>query len=46
MLGKPGSPEDVKPHYALHCLANYTLVRRDEEARKELAETLAEALGR
>lgn len=45
MLDKPGSPEDVKPHYALHNLANYTLAVRDEKARRELAATLAEALG-
>jgi HEAT repeat protein len=44
MLGEPGSDEDVKPHYALHCLANYVLVVRDENARKELCEKLAEAL--
>lgn len=45
MLGVPGSPENVKPHYALHCLANRTLAVRDEKARKELAETMAEGLG-
>ena len=26
---------DVKPHYALHCLANYVLVVKDEKARKD-----------
>jgi hypothetical protein len=41
MLGKPGSSEDVKPHYALHCLANYTLVVKDEKARKDLCDVLA-----
>ncbi len=45
MLGKPGSAGNVKPHYALHCLANRTLVVRDEKARKVLAETMAAALG-
>ncbi len=45
MLGAPGSAENVKPHYALHCLANHALVVRDKEARKELAETMADALG-
>ncbi len=45
MLGEPGSEEDVKPHYALHCLANYVLIVEDEKARKELAETLAGQLG-
>jgi HEAT repeat protein len=44
MLGEPGSPENAKPRYALHCLANHNLVVRDEKARKQLAETLAEAL--
>ncbi|HUT13633.1 MAG TPA: HEAT repeat domain-containing protein [Thermoguttaceae bacterium] len=41
MLGEPGSEEDVKPHYALHCVANHALIAGDERARKELAETLA-----
>ncbi len=45
MLGEPGSEENAKPHYALHCVANRALVVRDEKARKELAETLAGALG-
>jgi HEAT repeat protein len=44
MLGTPGSNEDVKPHYALHCLANYVLVIKDENARKELSQTLAREL--
>jgi HEAT repeat protein len=44
MLGEPGSDEDVKPHYALHCLANYVLVVKDEKARKELCEALVAAL--
>jgi HEAT repeat protein len=45
MLGEPGSDEDVKPHYALHCLVNYVLVTKDEIARKGLCEALAAALG-
>ena len=36
---------DVKPHYALHCLANYALVIKDEKARKEFGETLASQIG-
>jgi HEAT repeat protein len=44
MLGEPGSDEDVKPHYALHCLANYVLVVKDEIARKGLCEALVAAL--
>lgn len=44
MLGAPGSEQDVKPHYALHCLANHTLVTGNEEARRQLCEVLAEEL--
>ena len=36
---------DVKPHYALHCLANYVLVVKDEKARKDLSEALASQIG-
>ncbi|MGA2258809.1 MAG: HEAT repeat domain-containing protein [Thermoguttaceae bacterium] len=45
MLGKPGSDQDVKPHYALQCLANYVLQSRDEQARRDFAEVLAAQLG-
>jgi len=45
MLGTPGSEENVKPHYALHCLANHVLVIGDENARRQLCETLAAQLG-
>jgi len=45
MLAKPGSSEDVKPHYALHCLVNHVLVIKDEKARKEFCQTLASQLG-
>lgn len=44
MLGQPGSDQDVKPHYALHCLVNYTLTENDQTARREVCKTLAEAL--
>ena len=44
MLGEPGSQENVKPHYALHCLANHVLTTGDERARKELCETMATQL--
>ncbi len=44
MLGEPGSEANVKPHYALHCLANHVLIIKDERARKELSETLAAQL--
>jgi len=45
MLGGPGSDQDVKPHYALQCLANYVLQGRDEQARRDFAEVLAGQLG-
>lgn len=41
MLGEPGSLENVKPHYALHCVLNRALVLGDEGARRALCETLA-----
>jgi hypothetical protein len=44
MLGEPGSDQDVKPHYALHCLANHTVIAKDEDGRRALCEVLAEAL--
>jgi HEAT repeat protein len=44
MLDQPGSAENVKPHYALHCLANHVLIIRDENGRRQLAETLAARL--
>lgn len=46
MLAEPGSEENVKPHYALHCLVNHTLVSKDEPGRKELCEVMAEALSK
>lgn len=44
MLGEPGSDRDVKPHYALHCLANHTVTAKDENGRRTLCEVLCEAL--
>ncbi len=44
MLCPPGSVEDVKPHYALHCVINQALVDGNEKLRKELCETLASQL--
>jgi len=44
MLGEPGSTDNVKPHYALHCLANHVLTTGDEKARKELCQTMAAQL--
>lgn len=45
MLGQPGSAENVKPHYALHCLANHVLVVEDESGRRRLIEVLCQKLG-
>ena len=45
MLGEPGSEEDVKPRYALHCLTNYVLIIKDEKGRKQLCEALGSQLG-
>ena len=44
MLGQPGSEENVKPHYALHCLANHVLVIKDENARRQFCEALCSKL--
>jgi len=41
MLSEPGSDQDVKPHYALHCVANHVLIVKDEQARQELSKALA-----
>jgi HEAT repeat protein len=44
LLAEPGSEENVKPHYALHCLANRVLIIKDESARRAFCEVLAAAL--
>ena len=44
MLGEPGSDQDLKPHYALHVLANHTVIIHDEDGRRALCEVLAEGL--
>ncbi|MGD0897944.1 MAG: HEAT repeat domain-containing protein [Thermoguttaceae bacterium] len=44
MLDKPGSDQDAKPHYALHCVGNCALVSKDENVRRQFAETLASQL--
>lgn len=44
LLGEPGTDQDVKPHYALHCLGNYFLAAKDENARRQFAEALASQL--
>ncbi len=45
MLVEPGQGDDVKPHYALHCLGNLALQQKDEKARRLFSETLASQLG-
>lgn len=44
LLAEPGSEADVKPHYALHNLANHVVSKKDAQARRALGEVLAEAL--
>jgi HEAT repeat protein len=44
LLDEPGSDRDAKPHYALQCLANHVLRLKDENARRQFAETLASQL--
>lgn len=44
MLAEPGSGQDAKPHYALHCLANYVLESKDETAREALSAAVASQL--
>ncbi len=44
MLGEPGSAENAKPHYALHCVANYALVVDNEKLRKDFCEAMASQL--
>lgn len=45
MLGEPGSKENAKPHYALHCVVNFALVSRNEKLRKDFCEAMASQLG-
>jgi HEAT repeat protein len=44
LLGEPGNEHDVKPHYALHCLANYLLQIKDDKGQADLSATLASQL--
>jgi hypothetical protein len=44
MLGEPGTEENVKPHYGLHCVVNQALIAGDESARKEFCETMCKNL--
>jgi hypothetical protein len=41
MLDEPGSDNDVKPHYALHCVTNQALIAGEEQTRRELCRTMA-----
>ena len=45
MLVEPGQGDDVKPHYALHCLAGYVSGLDDDKARAELSQILASEIG-
>lgn len=45
MLVEPGKGDDVKPRYAIHCLALHVCKLRDEKRRREFAGTLASQLG-
>jgi len=45
MLVEPGRGDDVKPRYALHCLAVHMCKPEEEKARQAFAETLASQLG-
>ena len=44
MLGEPGTEENVKPHYALHCVINHPLVAGDDNMRRQFCEVLAKSL--
>jgi len=45
LLREPGRGDDVKPHYALHCLAIHLGGLDDDAPRRAFAETLASQLG-
>lgn len=45
MLVEPGKGDDVKPHYALHCLALHVCKIKDKGARRAFGEALASQLG-
>ena len=46
MLVEPGKADDVKPRYALHCLAVYVCKLKDKKHRRAFAEILASQLDR
>jgi hypothetical protein len=45
MLVSPGEGNDVKSHYALHCLVLHVCKLNDDNQRREFAKTLASQLG-
>jgi hypothetical protein len=45
MLVEPGTTDDVKPRYALHCLAVHVCKLNDDKARRAFTRTLASQLG-
>lgn len=45
MLVEPGKADDVKPRYALHCLAVYVCKLNEEGPRRSFAKVLASQLG-
>ncbi|MCJ7674052.1 MAG: HEAT repeat domain-containing protein [Sedimentisphaerales bacterium] len=44
MLVEPGKADDVKPRYAIHCLAVYVCKLKDKKHRRAFAEILASQL--
>lgn len=45
MLVPPGEGDDVKAHYALHCVGVYTCKLDDKKLRREFSDVLASQLG-
>lgn len=45
MLGEPGAADNVKPHYALHCVLNYTKIANKPAEQREFCDALAGRLG-
>jgi len=45
LLAEPGQGDDVKPRYALHCLAVYVCKLGDRQGRRAFAKALASELG-
>jgi HEAT repeat protein len=46
MLDEPGSEANVKPRYALRCVVNQALIDRNDRARGDVTEVLANELGK